>query len=274
MGAVLLFTVFPLIFSLYISLLNWNGVRPPIFVGLANFTALFSDDEFLHSLRNTLQFVVGYVPGVLVASLLVAYLLSMKIRFQHFYRAVFFFPSIVSIIVISEIWLWIYEPKYGLINYYLAKLGFSGNIAWLGDPKLAMWSIVLMSIWAAMGYYMLLYLAGLLGIDATLYEAAEIDGANLVSKFWYITLPLLMPVTFLIVTMLVIGSFQIFGQIYVMTQGGPLHATDVVIYTIYKNAFGRFLLGTASAQAYVVGIILFTLTALQWRFWGRQSLTE
>ncbi len=121
---------------------------------------------------------------------------------------------------------------------------------------------------------MVIYLAGLLGIDRTLYEAAAIDGASTASQFWYITLPLLAPVTFFIVTMLVIGSFQVFGQIYVMTKGGPLHSTDVVIYTIYNNAFNRFLMGRASAQAYVVGLIMFVITAIQWRFWGRGAVTD
>jgi multiple sugar transport system permease protein len=273
-GSVLVFTVFPVIFSFVISLLEWNAVQPPKFVGLNNYRNLLTDAEFIRSVRNTLQFVIGYVPGILVSSLLIAFLLSREIRFHRVYRAIFFFPSIVSIIVLSEIWLWIYEPRYGLINYYLSKVGFSGAIGWLSDPKLAMWAIVIMSVWAAMGYYMVLYLAGLLGIDQTLYEAAEMDGANTFSQFWYITLPLLTPVTFLMVTMLVIGSFQVFGQVYVMTQGGPLHATDVVIYTIYNNAFGRFLMGRASAQAYVVGLMMFVVTVIQWRFWGRTSLSE
>jgi len=273
-GSVLIFTVFPVIFSLVISLLEWNVVQPAKFVGLSNYRNLFTDEEFTRSLRNTLQFVIGYVPGTLVSALLIAFLLSQKIRFHKVYRAIFFFPTVISIIVISEVWLWIYEPKYGLLNYYLGKLGLPNNIAWLGNPDLAMWSIVIMSIWAACGYYMVLYLAGLLGIDRTLYEAASIDGADALHKFWYITLPLLAPVTFFILTMLVIGSFQVFGQIYVMTKGGPLHATDVVIYTIYNNAFNRFLMGRASAQAYVVGLIMFIITAIQWRFWGRGAVNE
>jgi multiple sugar transport system permease protein len=273
-GSVLIFTVFPVLFSLVISLLEWNVVQPPKFVGLGNYQNLFADEEFKQSLRNTVQFVIGYVPGTLVASLLIAFLLSLKIRFHKVYRAIFFFPTVISIIVISEVWLWIYEPRYGLLNYYLGKIGLPNNIAWLGDPKLAMWSIVIMSIWAACGYYMVLYLAGLLGIDRTLYEAASIDGASTANQFWYITLPLLAPVTFFIVTMLVIGSFQVFGQIYVMTKGGPLHTTDVVIYTIYNNAFNRFLMGRASAQAYVVGFIMFIITAIQWRVWGRGAVNE
>ncbi|MCX6049069.1 MAG: sugar ABC transporter permease, partial [Chloroflexi bacterium] len=205
-GSVLIFTVFPVLFSLVISLLEWNVVQPPKFVGLGNYQALFQDEEFIRSLKNTLQFVIGYVPGTLVASLLIAFLLSLKIKFHKVYRAIFFFPTVISIIVISEVWLWIYEPKFGLLNYYLGKLGLPSNTAWLGDPNLAMWSIVIMSIWAACGYYMVLYLAGLLCIDRTLYEAAGIDGAGMLRQFWYITLPLLAPVTFFIVTMLVIGS--------------------------------------------------------------------
>ena len=269
--SVLLFTVFPVVYSLIISFWEWNVVRPPQWVGLENYADLLTDKEFLRSLRNTFQFVLGYIPGTLVVSLLIAWLLSLDIQFRKVYRALFFFPTIVSIIVISEVWLWIYEPKFGILNYYLGKLGLPDNISWLGDPDVAMWAIVLMSIWAAFGYYMVLFLAGLLGIDRSLYEAASIDGANSVRQFWYITLPLLAPVTFLIVIMLIIGAFQVFGQIYVMTKGGPAHATDVVIYTIYTNAFDRFKMGRASAQAYVVGMIMLLFTLIQWRFWGRGS---
>jgi multiple sugar transport system permease protein len=269
--SVLVFTVFPVAYSLLISFWEWNVVRPPTWVGLENYRYLLQDKEFLRSLRNTFQFVVGYIPGTLVVSLLIAWLLSLDIQFRKLYRSLFFFPTIVSIIVISEVWLWIYEPKFGILNYYLGKLGLPNNTAWLGDPDIAMWSIVIMSVWAAFGYYMVLFLAGLLGIDRTLYEAAAMDGANGVRQFWYITLPLLAPVTFLIVVMLIIGAFQVFGQIYVMTEGGPAHATDVVIYTIYTNAFDRFKMGRASAQAYVVGMIMLVLTLIQWLFWGRGS---
>jgi multiple sugar transport system permease protein len=269
--ATLVFVVFPVLFSLYMSFHKWIPGQPSSFVGLAQYRRLLTDQEFLNSLKNTVQFVIGYVPGTLVAALLVALLMNAKIRGRNIYRMLFFLPSITSIIVLAEIWLWIYEPRFGLINYYLGKIGLPNNLPWLSSPDTAMWSIVIMSIWAATGYFAVLFLAGLNGIDRTMYDAAKVDGAGEWGQFWYITLPLLAPTTFFILTMLVIGAFQVFGQIYVMTRGGPIQSTEVVVYTIYTNAFGRLNMGYASTEAYVVAVIMFILTVLQWRFFGRNA---
>ena len=271
---ILVFTVFPLFFSLGISLFKWNVVQPAEFVGLNNYRRLVADEEFTRSMANTLKFVIGYVPGTMLASFVLAYLLSLNLKGRGIYRTVYYFPHMVSGIAIAEVWLWIYEPRFGLLNFYLGKLGLPSNIGWLADPRFAMWAIVIMSIWQSLGYYMLLYLSGLLNIDRSLYEAAEIDGAGAWARVRHITVPLIMPVTFFIMTMLIIGAFQVFGPIYVMTQGGPMHSTDVIIYTIYQSAFNRFRMGYASAQAYILGMIMLAITLIQWRFWGRSAVTE
>jgi multiple sugar transport system permease protein len=264
------FVVFPVVFSLYLSFEKWTVSSPPVFAGLSQYAHIFHDPEFLNSFANTLKFVVGFVPTTVVLSLLIALGMNTKLRGRTAYRMFFFLPSVTSIIVIAEVWLWLYEPRVGLLDYVLGRLGLPTTISWLNEPSIALWAIVLMSVWAATGYYKVLFLAGLSGIDRTLYESASIDGAGPWASFWHITLPLLMPTTFFVLTILVIGAFQVFGQIYVMTQGGPMHATDVVIYTIYVQAFQRFNMGYASAQAYSVGLVMLVFTALQWKFWGRQ----
>lgn len=264
------FVVFPVVFSLFLSFEKWNVTSTPVFVGLTQYERLFVDSEFINSFVNTIKFVLTFVPATIITSLAIAVCMNTRIRGREAYRMLFFLPSVTSIIVIAEIWLWLYEPRVGLLNYALSLVGFRGTIGWLTNPSLALWAIVFMSVWAATGYYMVLFLAGLSGIDRLLYESASIDGAGPWARFWYITLPLLLPTTFFVLTILVIAAFQVFGQVYVMTQGGPMNSTDVVMYTIYTQAFQRFNMGYASAQAYSVGLIMLVFTAIQWKFWGHR----
>jgi multiple sugar transport system permease protein len=271
-GSVLVFTVFPIFFALYMSFHEWSVIGTPQFIGAANYVEGFTSADFLRALRNTAQFVIGYVPGTIVTSLFFALLLHQNVRGRSLYRMLYFLPTVVSIVVIAEVWNWIYEPRYGLINYYLGQLGFSDTIPWLASPKWAMWAIVLMSVWKSTGYYMILYIAGLSGINPELYDAAAIDGAGNWSMFWRVTLPLLKPTTFFIITMLIISAFQIFGQIYVMTEGGPAGSTSVIMWVIYTTAFRNLRMGYASALSYVLFVILFSITLLQWRGWGREAV--
>jgi multiple sugar transport system permease protein len=271
-GSVLLFTVFPVLFALYMSFHDWSILGTPEFIGFENYREGLTSEDFLRSLRNTGQFVLGYVPGTIIASLFFALLLHQNVRGRNLYRMVYFLPTVVSVVVIAEVWNWIYEPRYGLINYYLGQIGLPNTIPWLSSPDWAMWAIVLMSIWRSTGYYMILYLAGLAGINPELYDAAGIDGAGDWAIFWKVTLPLLKPTTFFVVTMLVISAFQIFGQIYVMTEGGPAGSTSVIMWEIYTNAFRNLRMGYAAALSYVLFAILFVITLLQWGGWGRKAV--
>jgi multiple sugar transport system permease protein len=260
----LIFVFTPLFFSLYLSFHQWNVVyvnKP--FVGLENFQSLLHDHQFWNALKNTAVYSL-HVPVGMAASLLVALLMNQKIRGVNFLRTLFFLPSVSSFVAIALVWQWMYHPQFGLANYLFSCLGLP-PLNWLRDPATALLSIMLMSIWIGLGYQMVIFLAGLQNIPPELYEAARTDGANAWQRFWKITLPLLMPTTFFILVTSVIGSFQVFASIYVMTEGGPLHSTDVVVYHIYQNAWEFLKMGYASAMAWVLFIIIMIATWLQFK---------
>ena len=261
----LFFIIGPVLFSLYLSFHHWNIVEPSKpWVGLANFKALLHDRLFLRSLLNA-GFYSLYVPISMAISLAVAVMMNQRIRGIAILRTLYFLPSICSFVAIAMVWKWIYNPQFGLANYMLGKIGL-GPFSWLTSTSTAMPSIMLMSIWMSIGYQMVIFLAGLQGIPDYLYEAAVIDGANAWQKFWRITLPLLRPSIFFVLVTSIIGSFQVFGPIYVMTQGGPLHATDVVVYHIYKNAWDYLKMGYASAMSWILFAVILIVTLIQFRF--------
>lgn len=259
----------PVFYAFYVSLLDWNYISPnPEFVGFANYAALLKDSDFVTSLLNTVYYVVGTVPTSMAVALVVAILLNQKIRGLAWYRTVYFLPVITAANAVAIIWFWIYHPDYsGLLNGILDKLGLPIQ-SWLLDPKWAMPCIILMSIWKGLGYNVVIFLAGLQNISSEYYEAAQIDGARGWSIFRYITWPLLSPTTFFVLIISVIGSFQVFSQVYVMTRGGPLKSTLVVVYYLYKVGFEDFKMGYASAMAYALFVIIFALTLLQRKYIG------
>jgi len=264
----LVFIFTPLFFSLYLSFHQWNVVsadKP--FVGFENFQTLLYDRQFWNALKNTAVYSL-HVPAGMAVSLLVALMMNQKIRGVNFLRTLFFLPSVSSFVAIALVWQWMYHPQFGLANYLLSLLGLP-TLSWLRDPATALISIMLMSIWMSLGYQMVIFLAGLQGIPQELYEAARTDGANAWQRFWKITLPLLMPTTFFILVTSLIGSFQVFASIYVMTEGGPLHSTDVVVYHIYQNAWEYLKMGYASAMAWVLFIIVMIATWLQFKLIGK-----
>lgn len=266
----LVFVIFPVVFSLYLSFTSWDMVsaeKP--WVGFDNYHQLLTDRDFQRSLANTAYFSVGYVLLVMLASLGLALLLNIRLPGVTFFRAIFYTPAVVSVIAVSVVWVWLYEPTYGLLNAALEAVGLPPS-QWLSDPAWAMPGIILMMVWKNAGYFMVIYLAGLKSIPVTLYEAAAIDGANRWKNFRYITLPLLMPVTFFIMVMATINSFQVFGPIYVMTAGGPVKATLVIAYYLYQQAFSFFRMGYASAIAYILFAILFVLALVQMRWFGKE----
>jgi len=259
----------PVFYAFYVSLLDWNYISPnPTFVGLGNYAALLKDADFLTSLLNTVYYVVGTVPTSMAVALFVAVLLNQKIRGLAWYRTAYFLPVITAANAVAIVWFWIYHPDYsGLLNGLLDKVGLPIQ-SWLLDPKWAMPCIIAMSIWKGLGYNVVIFLAGLQNISAEYYEAAQIDGARGWQIFRHITWPLLSPTTFFVLIISVIGSFQVFSQVYVMTRGGPLKSTLVVVYYLYKIGFEDFRMGYASSMAYALFVVIFVLTLLQRKYIG------
>lgn len=274
-----LFMVGPLLASLGISFLEWNLLTPPKWLGIANFVKLVSDEDFWHSLRATLYYILGSVPLGIVSALALALALNQKLSGIRFYRTIYFIPVVSSMIAVALMWRWMYNPTSGILNYMLdlffkwLHLPFTPP-DWLQSRTWAMPAIIFMSVWKSLGYNMVLFLAGLQGIPTHLYEAAEIDGATSWHKFRNITLPLLTPTTFFIVIISLIGSFQIFEQAYIMTQGGPARATVTTVYFIYENGFQWYKMGYASAVAWVLFALILVVTLVQWRYQDRWVFYE
>ncbi|TCP29642.1 carbohydrate ABC transporter membrane protein 1 (CUT1 family) [Scopulibacillus darangshiensis] len=259
----LIFTAFPVLFSIIMSFFDWPMLDKPRFIGLENYIHLFTKDElFVKVLLNTVYYVVVLVPLNVIVSLGFAVWLNSISRGSVVFRTMFFMPILVPMVASALIWKWLYNPQYGLINGFLGWFGIDGP-NWLGDPKFAMLSIIIMSVWAGFGYNMVIFIAGLQGIPKTLYEAASIDGARKWTCFWKITLPMLSPTMFFAVIMTIISSFQVFDQAFIMTNGGPFNKTNTIVYYIYQNGFEFFKMGYASAIAWVLFAAIFVVTLVQ-----------
>ncbi|MEW6106100.1 MAG: sugar ABC transporter permease [Bacillota bacterium] len=257
----------PMAVSFYLSFTRYNMLTPAKWVGLANYrTILFSDDLFRTALRNTAQYAVEVLPVNIILSLGLAVLVNRAIRGITLFRTAYYLPVVTSIIAASMIWLWIYQPDAGLLNLLLSRFLHLPPIDWLGNPRLALHSLVLMRVWKGVGWNMVLYLAGLQGIPGYLYEAAKIDGASPAQQFRAITWPMLKPVTYYIIIMGLISTFQTFGEIYAMTRGGPLDSTTTVGFLIYQRAFSHFEMGEASAIAFILFVIIFGLSLLNVKY--------
>lgn len=263
----LVFTVFAVVYSFYLSFHEWNILDPEqIFVGLENYARLLTDRRFHQAVFNTVYYVVFSVPLTMAAGLTIALLLNTKIRLRGIFRTLYFIPNITPLVVSSIIWKWVYQGDYGLLNYYLMQLGvIQEPLLWLADPNLAMPAVIIMTIWGGAGYHMVIYLAGLQAIPEEFYDAAKVDGANGLQRFRYITLPLLMPTSLFLLITSVIGSFQVFTQIYIMTNGGPLNRTTTIGYYLYEKAFRQFDMGYASALAYALFGLILVFTIIQLR---------
>lgn len=257
------FILFPVLFSFYLSFHEWNMFGSDTrFVGLENYIKMFQSAEFWLVLKNTLIFTIGTVPVNMIISLSIAYVLNKKIIGKRFLRTAFFAPVIISPVAAAVIWRWLYDTNFGLINHILTMLGASA-INWLSDPNWAMFAIIVMGVWKTFGVNMVLFSAGLQAIPENYYEAAMIDGAGRWAKFWNITIPMLAPTTFFIMIMSMIGSLQVFDIVYVLTSGGPLGKTKVLVFYVYEHAFKFFEMGYASAVAYVLFAMMFVFTLIQ-----------
>lgn len=255
----LIFIIIPVICSFGLSFAKWDLLYPIQFVGLANYREIFSEALFYKILLNTIVFALATsVLGVIIP-LVLACILNSKVRGAEFYKTAYFLPFITPMIVIGVVWEWIFDPNIGLLNHILHL-----HINWLYDTHFAMPALIIVSVWKLIGYNMVIFLSSLSGISQSMFEAAKIDGANELQTFKNVTVPLLSPTIFFVVIITAISSFQVFDLIYLMTQGGPLNSTNVLVYAIYQNAFEYFNVGKASAIAYVLFVIILVLTLVQW----------
>lgn len=268
----LLFTLYPIGFAVYTSLTSWNGLGPMRFVGLDNYVALVQDEYFLKSLWNTFFYMIG-IPIGLVLSLLLAIALNRKIPGRTAFRTIYYVPVISSLAAIAIVWQFAYNGDFGLINQVLAWFGIDGP-DWLQNTATVKPAIILMAIWKGLGYSMLLYLAAIQSVPASLYEAASLDGANAYQKFRSITLPMVRPVTFFLVVTNVIAGAQIFTEINIMTPaGGPEFSSASVVWYIVRKAFKYQQMGYATAMAIVLGILVLVITLIQFRLNRRNSFS-
>ncbi len=271
---VCVFQFYPILVSVYASLTNWTGLNNPSFIGLDNYTRLVTDDRFFRlTLRNTVYYTLGSIPLSITLALVLALLCNRTARAVYWYRTAFFAPNVTSTVAISLVWFWLYAPDVGLINWALSLVGIEGP-SWLTSLTWAMPAVILVGVWQHVGYPMLILLAGLQGIPESLYEAAKLDGAGAIARFRAVTLPLLTPSLFFLLITQFISSFQVFGLIYVMTQGGPANATNVYIHYLYQNAFAFGRLGYASAMAWILFAVIALITVVQWQLQKRWVFYE
>ena len=253
------FIIIPVICSFGLSFTKWDLLSPIQFVGLENYKLIFTEKLFYKILTNTVVFAVSTSFFGVIIPLILAVILNSKIRGSEFFKTAYFLPFITPMIVIGVVWQWIFDPNIGILNNLLHL-----NINWLYDEHFAMPALIIVSVWKLIGYNMIIFLSSLSAINQSLFEAAKIDGASPVQTFLHVTIPLLSPTIFFVVIITAISSFQVFDLIYLMTQGGPLDSTNVLVYAIYKNAFEYFTVGKASAIAYVLFAIILVLTLIQW----------
>ena len=261
----LVFTLLPLGAAFLLAFAEWDTANPIVFVGLKNFQRMFKDETFKISLLNTIYYTVTTVPLTMICSLGIAVVLNQKIKALKFFRSAFFFPYVVSMVAVAVVWNMLLHPTMGPVNNFLSFLGMEKPPGWAASTEWAMPAVIMASVWRQTGFFMVIYLAGLQGIPRSLYEAAEMDGAGPWSRFWNVTFPGLIPVTFFVSVMLVINGFKVFDLIMVMTEGGPGRATNVLVYHIYYTAFMSFRFGYASAISMVLLVIVLAVTVVQFR---------
>jgi multiple sugar transport system permease protein len=263
----MVFTLGPILFAFVLAFMKWDGNNPMEFVGFDNFTKLPTDTRFVASLINTVVYSVATVPLTLLCALGLAVILNQKVKFRNVFRTASFFPYVASLVAVAAVWNMLFSPANGPMNMLLVKLGVAVKDLpkWAADKDFAMLTVVLFSVWKSMGYYMVIYLAGLQGISSEMYEAASLDGANAWQKFRSITWPMLQPTTFFVVVIMTINCFKVYDQIYMITQGGPGTSTLVLVYHIYNTAFGSWDLGYASAISVVLFLLVLLVTLIQFR---------
>jgi multiple sugar transport system permease protein len=262
------FTIFPILFAFYMTFTAWDLSKPPQYIGLGNFKALGADSLFWKSLGNSFYYTFGAVPIGIATAFFLALLLNQKIKGVILFRTIYFLPQVTLVVASAIVWNWIYQPDFGLINYFLSLIGIVGP-RWIYSSAWAMPSVIIYCNWMGVPPSALILLAGLQGIPGELYEAAEIDGASELGRLRYITFPLMTPSLFFVVVTSLIGAMQVFSQFYILTKGGPAFATTTLTLYIFNNAFAYFKLGYASTVAFVLFAVLLVITLIQWRVANR-----
>lgn len=265
-----LFMVYPLIFGVYISFFKWNILGKPSFLGFENYIELFKDEKFYTSLWHTFQFVIITTPILLLIGFLMALLVTGKSPLKKVEETVFFIPYIFSMTVVSTLWAWIMQKDFGILNQVIRILG-GEPVSWLTNASLAMWSIAVATFWWTAGFNMVLMSAGIKQISKEVFESAIVDGASYPQQVFHITIPLLAPTLVLCLILQVIASFNVFGQVYVMTGGGPAGATRVLVQYIYETGFKYFKMGYSAAMSYILFLIILAVSVIQYALLGRRK---
>lgn len=270
----LMLNVFALGFSLYLSFTDWDllsGISGIKFAGLQNYIHLFQDPTIWKALYNNLVYTVLTVPLPIAIALVLAVVIHSKVYFKDYFKVVFFIPYISSIIAVAAVWSILFHPSLGPVNQFLMDLGVSNPPKWLVDPKTSLISVAIISAWAGLGYTIIIYMAGLSNISEELYEAAEIDGATGMKKFFNITVPMLRPTTFFLLITMLIGSFKVFDIISYLTEGGPDNSSTVIVFRIYQEGFVNYNMGYASAISWLLFAIIGLITAATWKMRQEES---
>ncbi|RKP58333.1 sugar ABC transporter permease [Cohnella endophytica] len=262
----LVLTAIPIVLSGIVSFTDWNfiaGLNTIRFVGFDNYANLFRDDDFLHSMRNNFT-LLAIVPVSMFISLVLAAIINKAAYFKSFFKVIYFMPFISSFVAVAILWRVLFHPSSGPINGFLMSIGIEHPPMWLADPSYSLISVMIIMLWANLGFDMIIYMAGLQNIPNDLYEAADIDGASSIRKFFSVTLPLLSPTTFFLLITGIVGSFRAFDLIMVLTGGGPAGSTDVMVFELYQNAFVNLKSGYASAIGIMLLFIILAITLIQW----------
>ena len=270
----LIFTFIPVVISLCLSFTSWNfmeGIEGIKFNGLANYIRLFSDEWFLNSYKNNIIFTAVTVPVLIALGLVMATIINKYIYGGGVVRTMIFIPYIASVVAVCTVWMVLLQPSYGPVNEFFRSIGIANPPGWLADFKWSLPSIMIIYVWQQVGYYSIVFLAGLKGLPEDVYEAAKVDGASSIRQFFSLTVPLISPTTFFLTIMGIIGSFKVFDQISVLTQGGPGSSSSVMAYCVYRTAFDYFEMGYANTLAWALFVLVFIVTLVQWKMQAKFS---
>ena len=270
----LIFTFIPVVISLCLSFTSWNfmeGIEGIKFNGLANYIRLFSDEWFLNSYKNNIIFTAVTVPVLIALGLVMATIINKYIYGGGVVRTMIFIPYIASVVAVCTVWMVLLQPSYGPVNEFFRSIGIANPPGWLADFKWSLPSIMIIYVWQQVGYYSIVFLAGLKGLPEDVYEAAKVDGASSIRQFFSLTVPLISPTTFFLTIMGIIGSFKVFDQISVLTQGGPGSSSSVMAYYEYRTAFDYFEMGYANTLAWALFVLVFIVTLVQWKMQAKFS---
>ena len=270
----LIFTFIPVVISLCLSFTSWNfmeGIEGIKFNGLANYIRLFSDEWFLNSYKNNIIFTAVTVPVLIALGLVMATIINKYIYGGGVVRTMIFIPYIASVVAVCTVWMVLLQPSYGPVNEFFRSIGIANPPGWLADFQWSLPSIMIIYVWQQVGYYSIVFLAGLKGLPEDVYEAAKVDGASSIRQFFSLTVPLISPTTFFLTIMGIIGSFKVFDQISVLTQGGPGSSSSVMAYYVYRTAFDYFEMGYANTLAWALFVLVFIVTLVQWKMQAKFS---